>query len=443
MGTKISDLNSNSSPDRDSEIVVAHNGQNAKVKLSDLSDVVAPVQLGGGLSKSSEGGLKLSSESAHILLIVKDGSGGRHDTQDMTYTPGPMNAGWNVADIKFHNLWHALLFAQNNFSAGTFVRIALETDVTETRVEWTNHYDMRSFSCEISVVGNYYYGTYGILHTDAYNVANVGARNTVTISGQNSEVNNMILWNGGGFLTFELIKFDIQDINHNGLCFGIFRAEGVGVNVFVGIKIKISGSSTYSVPRIFEARDGGSTTIRVAAGFGTGTEIADPLLQGFSLNAVELDLASYAGGFGAVLDVAAAGKMRILEYNGHLYNPAAPSGWTFNANICFTTSANIKLSIMSIIQSSIFEANGPIFTKASAATVYTVAAAIYPRQYASISLPNAKDFGSNEAETTGSDSTAGIPGTSLYHVDAVSIADYVQSGTFLHDSLSTATPSTK
>ena len=71
MGTKISDLNSSSSPDRDSEIVVAHNGQNAKVKLSDLSDVVAPVQLGGGLSKNSEGGLKLSSESSFILLIVK------------------------------------------------------------------------------------------------------------------------------------------------------------------------------------------------------------------------------------------------------------------------------------------------------------------------------------------------------------------------------------
>ncbi len=443
MGTKISDLNSSSSPDRDSEIVVAHNGQNAKVKLSDLSDVVAPVQLGGGLSKNSEGGLKLSSDSSFILLIVKNGSGGRWNTQDMTYTPGEFNAGWNVADIKFHNLWHAMVFAQNNFSSGTLVKIVLETDVTETRVASTNHYDMRYFSCEISVVGNYYYGTYGILHQDAHNATNVGTRNTVTISGQNSEVNNMILWNGSGFLTFELIKFDIQDINHNGLCFGIFRSEGVGLNAFVGVKIKISGSSTYSIPRVFESRDGGSTTIRVAAGFGTGTTIADPLLQGFSLNAVELDFASYVGGFNTVLDVAAAGKMRILEYNGHLY-AATASGWTFNANICFTTSVEIKLSIISIIQSSIFEANGPIFTKANGVTVYTTTAAIYPRQYASLSMPNTKDFGSNEAETTGSNQTAGIPGTnSLYHVDAVAIADYVQSGTFVYDSLLTATASIK
>ena len=443
MGTKISDLNSSSSPDRDSEIVVAHNGQNAKVKLSDLSDVVAPVQLGGGLSKNSEGDLRLSSESSFILLIVKDGSGGRWDTQDMTYTPGVMNAGWNVADIKFHNLWHAMIFAQNNFSSGTLVKIVLETDVTETRVANTNHYDMRSFSCEINVVGNYYYGTHGILHQEAHNATNVGARNTVSISGENSNVNNMILWNGGGFLTFELIKFDIQDINHNGLCFGIFRAEGVGLNAFVGVKIKVSGSSTYPIPRVFEARDGGSTTIRVAAGFGTGTTIADSLLQGFALNAVELDLASYAGGFSTVLDVAAAGKMRILEYNGHLYGSTTALGWTFNANICFTTNADIKLSIMSIIQSSIFEANGPIFTKASGVTVYTVAAAIYPRQYASLSMPDAKDFGNNEATTTGSNSTAGIPGTSLYHVDAVAIADYVQSGTFVHNTLLTATASIK
>lgn len=439
MGTKISDLNSNSSPDRDSEIVVAHNGQNAKVKLSDLSDVVAPVQLGGGLRKSSEGDLRLSSESSFILLIVKDGSGGRWNTQDMTYTPGALNADWNVADIKFHNLYHAMTFAQNNFSAGTLVKIVLETDVTETRAWSTNHYDMRTFSCEIFVSGNYYYGTFGILHQDAHNATNVGTRKTVTISGENSQVNNMILWNGSGFLTFEMIKFDIQDINHNGLCFGIFRAEGVALNAFVGVKIKISGSSPHSIPRIFESTNGGSTTIRVSAGYGTGTTIADPLLQGFSLNAVELDLASYVAGFNTVLEVLAAGKMRILEYNGHLYGSTT---WTFNANICFTTSASIKQSIVVIIQSSIFEANGPIFTKASGATVTAAAAAIYPRQYASLSMPNTKDFGNNETTTTGTDSTAGIPGTSLYSTDAVAIADYVQTGTFINGLL-TATPSTK
>jgi len=443
MGTKISDLTPNSNPNKDSEIVIAHNGLNAKVKLSELSDIVAPVQIGGGLSKNSEGALRVSAEAAFFVLLVNSNGTAHEHTQDMTYTDGSINAVWKIADLKFGTLRDALHFAQNNFSAGASVKIVVETDITEIRSSHYNHYDMRNFTCTIDVVGSQYYGLQAIDQNLPFTTDNVGSRNTVTISGQNALTNNMILWNGSGSLGFQGIKFDIQDVNHNGGMYGVFRSENRGNTHVIGVKMKISGSSTYPMPKILEARDGGQMTVRVAHGFGTGLQAADPMIQGFALNALELDLASYAGGFSSILDSAAGGVMRIIEYNGHIYaSSGLSSEWTFNANICFTTDADIKLSTVSVTQSSIFEANGPVFTKANGVTIYIANSAIHARQYASISMSDTKDFGSNESDSVGGTSSPGIPGTSLYNAEAVSIADYVQSGTF-GLTLLIATPSTK
>ena len=446
MGTKISDLTPNSNPNKDSEIVIAHNGQNAKVKLSELSDIVAPVQAGGGLSKNSEGALRVSSESAFFVLLVNSNGTAYENTQDMTYTPGAFHASWQIADLKFVTVRDAMHFSQNNFPSGVTVRIVMETDITETRSVSVNHYNMIEFSCNIHVYGNTWHGLYGISHADAFTAQNVGSRRTLTISGQNTQFNNMILWNSGsGTLGFVFMNFDIQDMNHNGYTFGVFRAELTGYTVFAGVKVKISGSSTFKIPRIIECRDNGTSTIRVPSAPGAGDtligkEVADPLLQGFGLNALELDLASYAGGFKKICDVV-AGSLRINEYNAHMYGVGAEK-YTFNANICFTTDAQLHGSAVVVEQNSLFEANGPCFTKASGVTIYSNFAAIDPSQYASIKFSDPLDWGDNENVTTGSVSSAGVPGNALYDTEAVAIADYVQVGSFVN-TLSIATPSTK